>query len=151
MNAIDIHTHIVPAEFPAYAGKVSELGLERRVKWLGRVSSAEMPALFASASLVVYPSFYEGFGFPPLEAMAVGTPVVAANRGSLPEVLGDGALLVDPADERALAEAIEAVLTKPDLRAELQAKGKRRAGLYTWENCADQTVAAYRDVLGRTP
>jgi glycosyltransferase involved in cell wall biosynthesis len=76
--------------------------------------------------------------------MAVGTPVVASNTASLPEVLGDAALLVAPHDHRGLAQAIEAVLTNPRMRARLVQAGKKRAALYTWVNCAEQTVLAYR-------
>jgi len=90
---------------------------------------------------------YEGFGFPPLEAMALGTPVVASDRGSLPEVLGDAALLVDPEDDRAVAQAVESVLTKPEVRDRLRRAGVARARTFTWERCADRTLDVYRDVL----
>jgi glycosyltransferase involved in cell wall biosynthesis len=136
-------------DFPAYARKVRALNLQARVRWLGNLPFADMPALYGRASAVVYPSVYEGFGFPPLEAMAVGTPVVASNRGSLPEVLGDAALLIDPTDPAALTAALEAVLTKPELSRELSDKGTQRARLYTWEKCAARTVEVYRDVLNR--
>jgi len=132
-------------DFPAYARLIRNLGLQSRVGWLGQLPWLELPALYAAASVVVYPSMYEGFGFPPLEAMAVGTPVVASNRGALPEVLGDAALLVDPTDPAALTAALEAVLTKPDLRGRLRAKGKHRASLYTWAACATKTIEVYRD------
>src|SRR5438309_590036 len=112
----------------------------------GRVPAEELPALVSRASLVVYPSLYEGFGFPPLEAMAVGTPVVASDRGSLPEVLGDAALLVDPDDGRALTQALEAVLQRPDLGQRLRDAGRARARLYSWERCAEATTQVYREV-----
>lgn len=131
-------------DFPVYARQIRNLGLESRVQWLGTVPFGDLPALYASATVVVYPSLYEGFGFPPLEAMAVGTPVIASNRGSLPEVLGDSALVVDPTDTRALIEALEAVLSKADLRCELAEKGQARARLYTWDKCAARTVDVYR-------
>jgi len=132
--------------FPAYSVLVRELGLKARVRWLGRVPSEDLPSLFARAAAVVYPSLYEGFGFPPLEAMAVGTPVVASDRGSLPEVLGDGALLVDPTDRRALGQALEAVLSRPEVRERLRTAGTKRARLYTWDKCAERTIDVYRDV-----
>jgi glycosyltransferase involved in cell wall biosynthesis len=135
------------ADFPAYSKLVRRLGLQARVKWLGQAPAIDMPALYARASVVVYPSLYEGFGFPPLEAMAVGTPVVASDRGSLPEVLGDAALTVDPTDERAIGDALEAVLSQPELRGRLRSAGERRARLYTWEKCAEQTVEVYKEVL----
>jgi glycosyltransferase involved in cell wall biosynthesis len=96
---------------------------------------------------VVYPSFYEGFGLPPLEAMAAGTPVVASNASCLPEVLGDAALLVEPTDGQAFASALEAVLTRPEVREPLVAAGRARARLFTWERCAQGTVEAYRQAL----
>jgi glycosyltransferase involved in cell wall biosynthesis len=133
--------------FPNHAKLIRALGIEARVNWLGQVPFDDMPRLVAGASAVVYPSLYEGFGFPPLEAMAVGTPVVASNRASLPEVLGDGALLVDPTDRRGLSEAIEAVLTRPELREELRDRGRRRAREFSWDRCAEMTREVYRDIL----
>ncbi len=137
-------------EFPALAARIRSLGLETQVRWLGQVPQEEMPELIAAASVVVYPSFYEGFGFPPLEAMAVGTPVVASNRGSLPEVLGSAALLVDPADDRALTEALEAVLTRPELRERLSQAGREHAATFTWDECAHRTLEVYRSVAAES-
>lgn len=134
-------------DFPSYSKLVHALGLRSRVRWLGQAPHSEMPSLFASASAVVYPSLYEGFGFPPLEAMAVGTPVVASDRGSLPEVLGDAALLIDPTDPRALGEALEAVLSRPEVRGRLRSSGARQARLYTWDKCAQRTTEVYKEVL----
>jgi glycosyltransferase involved in cell wall biosynthesis len=134
-------------DFPAYSKLVGSLGLQARVRWLGLVPVSDVPALYARASAIVYPSLYEGFGFPPLEAMAVGTPVVASDRGSLPEVLGDAALMVDPTDTRALGDALEAVLSQPELRGRLRSAGERQARLYTWDRCAQRTVEVYREVL----
>ena len=116
--------------------------LEWRVRWLGQAPAEEMPALFARASALVYPSLYEGFGFPPLEAMAVGTPVVASNRGSLPEVLGDAALLVDPCDEEALAEAIRAAAQDT---GDLRRRGLARAARFTWQRAAEETWRVYEE------
>jgi glycosyltransferase involved in cell wall biosynthesis len=138
-------------DFPRYSGLVRSLGLAPRVRWLGQVPYGEMPGLFAAASAVVYPSLYEGFGFPPLEAMAVGTPVVASDRGSLPEVLDDSALMVDPTDLAALGEALEAVLTRPELRGRLRESGRRRAKMFTWDRCAERTIGVYKEVLHATP
>ena len=134
--------------FPAHAAAIASAGLGPKVRWLGQVPRERMPALMAEATAVVYPSLYEGFGFPPLEAMAAGTPVVASSAPCLPEVLGDAALLVDPADEVGLARALEAVLTRADLRARLVEAGRKRAASFTWEGCAARTVEAYRQVLG---
>lgn len=137
--------------YPRYAARIRSLGLSGRVRWLGVVARDAMPMLVAKATAVVYPSFYEGFGLPPLEAMATGTPVIASNASCLPEVLGDGALLVDPADSGAWTEAIEAVLTQPPLRNRLVAAGDRRAATFTWKRCAEETVAAYRNALAGAP
>ncbi|HET7340030.1 MAG TPA: glycosyltransferase family 1 protein [Methylomirabilota bacterium] len=133
--------------FPEHARRIAELGLTSRVRWLGQVPRHDLPGVMAAATAVVYPSLYEGFGFPPLEAMAAGTPVVASNAACLPEVLGDAAELVDPNDDAALTRSLEVVLTRPDLRARLIAAGRQRAAMFTWERCAEETVAAYRRVL----
>jgi glycosyltransferase involved in cell wall biosynthesis len=134
-------------DFPEQAALANSLGLTQRVRWLGQVPMDAMPRLIGDASLVVYPSLYEGFGLPPLEAMAVGTPVVAADRGSLPEVLGAAALLVDPTALPELAQAMQDVLTRPELREQLVAAGRKQARLYTWAKCAERTVDVYRSVL----
>ena len=136
--------------FPEVGARVRALGLQSRVHWLGLVPQDHMPDLIAGASVVVYPSFSEGFGFPPLEAMAIGTPVVASDRGSLPEVLGDAALLVNPSDDQALSQALEGVLTRPDLRERLSRAGRERAGNFTWDKCAEKTVDLYRSVLAES-
>lgn len=134
-------------DFPGYRGKIALGKLGGRVSWLGRVPEGEMPLLYAAVDALVYPSTYEGFGLPPLEAMAVGTPVVASNASCLPEVLGEAALLVDPHDERGFAAAIEAVLTRPQLRAKLVQAGTAQAARYSWEKCAAQTAGVYRRVV----
>ena len=134
-------------DFPDERALVTSLGLRDRVRWLGHVAPELMPSLMARAGVVVFPSLYEGFGFPPLEALAVGTPVVASNRGSLPEVLGDSAVLIDPTDVTQLAEALEAVMSKTDLRSSLVEKGRRRARHFTWRRCAERTVEVYRAAL----
>jgi glycosyltransferase involved in cell wall biosynthesis len=133
--------------FPEHATRIKNLGLADRVEWLGLVPPNQMPAVMAAADSVVYPSFYEGFGFPPLEAMAGGTPVVASNASCLPEILGDAALLCDPTDARGLAAALEAVLGDAKVRERLIDAGLERAANFTWERCAEQTVAVYREVL----
>ena len=126
---------------------IESLGLAGRVSWLGVVEFQRLPDVLAAADLVVYPSRHEGFGFPPLEAMAVGTPVVASTASCLPEVLGDAALLVSPDDLGALIAAVEAALSRPELRERLVAAGRRRAAGFTWDRCAEQTVAVYREAV----
>lgn len=135
--------------FPAHRERIERLGLGRRVEWLGRVAAEQMPSVVRSADVCVYPSMYEGFGFPPLEAMAAGTPVVASTASCLPEILGDAALLVDPADLQAFSAAVQSVLSDPATRDRLIEAGRQRARGFTWERCAEQTAALYRDVLAR--
>jgi glycosyltransferase involved in cell wall biosynthesis len=109
----------------------------------GYVPDEELPALYAAASVFAYPSLYEGFGIPPLEAMACGTPVVASTAGALPEVLGDAALLVDACDEKALASALEAALSDDGT---LRKRGIERAARFRWEDAAAQTWRVYEEV-----
>ncbi len=116
----------------------------------GRVSDEELVALYNGADLFVYPSFYEGFGLPPLEAMACGTPVVTSNVSSLPEVVGDTALTVDPFDVEALAAAIARVLHDHELRARLSAQGLARAASFSWEATARTILRVYHQTLGLT-
>lgn len=133
--------------FPEYAARIRSLGLEDRVEWLGLVAVADMPGVMAAADLCVYPSWYEGFGFPPLEAMAVGTPVVASNVSCLPEILGDAALLVDPSNLRAFSDAVESVLADGAVRERLIQAGRRHAMDFTWDRCAEDTMKVYEAVL----
>ncbi|MFA5787688.1 MAG: glycosyltransferase family 1 protein, partial [Actinomycetota bacterium] len=112
----------------------------------GFVSDAELAELYAGASCFCFPSLYEGFGLPPLEAMAAGTPVVASTGGSLPEILGDAALLVPATETEALAEAIARVLTDGALAARLRGAGRERARQFTWQACAKRTAEVYRQV-----
>jgi len=134
--------------FPHHAAAIAAAGLEGRVRWLGQVPRERLPALMTEADVVVYPSLYEGFGFPPLEAMSAGTPVVASNASCLPEVLGEAAVLVEPHDVTGLQRALESVLTDHALRERLIAAGRERAATFTWQRCAERTVDAYRRVLG---
>ena len=114
-----------------------------RVRFLGGVPAADLPALYSGARLFVLPSLYEGFGMPVLEAMACGAPVVCANTSSLPEIAGDAALLFPPGDEVALAQAMTAVLLDGDLRRQLAERGFARAARFSWETTARQTLAVY--------
>jgi glycosyltransferase involved in cell wall biosynthesis len=127
--------------------RLRELGLENRVLFTGYVPDEDLPAIYSAADLFVFPSLYEGFGLPVLEAMACGTPVICSNTSSLPEVAGDAALLVDPTDARALTGAMEQVLTNERLWATLRAKGMERARGFTWEKAAYRTWEVYQQVI----
>ena len=129
--------------------RAEELALGRDVKFLGYVSDDDLPALMSGAALFVYPSLYEGFGMPPLEAMACGTPVITSNASSLPEVVGDAALLVDPHDVEGLAEAMHQVLRKSELREEMRKEGLARAKLFSWEETARETLNVYENVYAK--
>lgn len=128
---------------------IEDLGIQGDVILPGYVPDEDLVLLYNFADLFVYPSLYEGFGLPPLEAMACGTPVVTSNRSSLPEVVGDAALLVDPSDVEALADAIENVLVDQDLRNKLAKKALDRAQLFSWEKTAQQTWSVYEKVSQR--
>lgn len=118
-----------------------------QVRFLGFVPEEDKPLLYAAAELFVFPSLYEGFGLPPLEAMACGTPVISSNAASLPEIVGNGGLMVDPVDPAVLAEAMRAVLSDANLRASLSARGIAQAARFSWAQTAEQTVAVYEHVL----
>jgi glycosyltransferase involved in cell wall biosynthesis len=119
-----------------------------RVRALGYVSDSARPPLLGGARAFVYPSLYEGFGLPPLEAMACGTPVVTSSVASLVEVVGDAALLVDPRDVAALAAALRRIWEDDALRADLAARGRAQARRFTWERTARLTLDVYRSVVG---
>ncbi len=122
-------------------------GLENEIHFLDYVPDADLPALFAACDAFVFPSLYEGFGLPPLEAMACGAPVICSNAAALPEVVGDAALLVNPRDVGEIANAIERVVTDRALRDELRAKGIARAAKFSWERAARETLAVYHSVV----
>ena len=113
------------------------------IRDLGAVAEADLPALYSDALIFVYPSRYEGFGLPPLEAMACGAAVICSRAGSLPEVVGDAALLIDPDDPGALAAAIDRVLADTALRAALSDAGRRRAATFSWRRAAEETLKVY--------
>jgi alpha-1,3-rhamnosyl/mannosyltransferase len=115
----------------------------------GYVPQQLLPDLYRGASLFVYPSFYEGFGLPVLEAMACGIPVVASNTSSLPEVVGETGILINPYDADELRDAIGKVLEDPGQRKEMSERGLERAKLFSWDKCARETLSVYQEVLGR--
>jgi glycosyltransferase involved in cell wall biosynthesis len=121
-------------------------GLSSRVHFTGYVSDLQLRAIYAMASVYVHPSFYEGFGLTVLEAMACGTPVVASDRTSLPEVVGDSGRLVDPEDASALAEAILEICLDPSTARRMSGLGRARAATFTWKECAAKVAEVYSDV-----
>jgi len=130
--------------YPQARAQAEALGLGRRVLFLGEIAEADLPALYSGGVLFVFPSLYEGFGLPVLEAMACGTPVVCSNRSSLPEVVGNAAVTFDPLSVDDMANAIGRVLADADLRAELRERGRAQAARFTWERTARETLKAYR-------
>ncbi|NLD71706.1 MAG: glycosyltransferase family 4 protein [Chloroflexi bacterium] len=127
---------------------IDALGLEGDVLLPGYVDDADLPALYTGAAVFAFPSLYEGFGIPILEAMACGTPVVSADASSLPEVTGDAALLVSPHDVEALAHALWRLLDDGDLRETLVERGRQRVALFRWEAAARTLLEAYASLAG---
>jgi glycosyltransferase involved in cell wall biosynthesis len=123
---------------------VEELKLDNRVHFVGRVPSEDLLYLYNAAELLAHPAFYEGFGLPPLEAMACGLPVVASNVASLPEVVGDAGQLIDPHDVDELTVAMWRVLNDTELREQMREKGLQQAGRFSWEKAARETQEIYR-------
>ncbi len=119
---------------------VQARGLTELVRFADYVERDDLPALYSGALALTFPSLYEGFGLPPLEAMSCGTPVIASTATSLPEVVGDSGLLLDPHDPHPWAEAVQRLTREPGLQSELRRKGRERAAHFTWERCARQTL-----------
>ncbi len=128
--------------------RLQELGLEDQVIFPGYVPDDDLPAIYSAAQVFAFPSLYEGFGLPVLEAMDCGTPVVCSNASSLPEVAGQAALTIDPRRPRELAQALQRVLEDAALRAELRGKGLGQAARFSWERAARETLRVYESVLG---
>lgn len=135
-----------PAVFPPLHPVIDQFGLRNDVVLTGRIGDAEKLALYQAAACYVTPSAYEGFGLTALEAMACGVPTIAANRTSLPEVVGDGGLLCEP-DADAVAAVLELVLRQPEAARDLRARGLERAAQFTWERTANLTLDVYREAL----
>jgi len=126
---------------------VAKLGLKDSVRFLGRVSDESLHKLYVGARCHVHPAYYEGFGLPPLEAMACGTPTIVSNVSSLPEVVQDAALLVDPTSHEEIAVALHRLLSDDALHAELRTKGLQRARCFSWQRAAMDTLEVYHKVL----
>ena len=127
---------------------VETLGLSASVRFLPNVADADLPALYSGAELFVFPSYYEGFGLPPLEAMACGTPVLCAYATSLPEVVGNAAMTFDPYNMIELAESLGRLLNNSSLRRDLSARGRRRARDFSWRRTAMVTLSLYERLVG---
>ena len=117
------------------------------VHFTGYVANADLPAVTAAATALVFPTVFEGFGLPPLEAMACGTPVACSNTSSLPEVVGDAALTFDPLDEDAIAHTLRRIANNADLRADLRQRGVAQAANFSWDKAATETIRIYRQVM----
>ncbi len=128
---------------------VSKLQLGAHVRFLGAVPNEELLYLYNAACVFAMPSFYEGFGLPPLEALACGTPVVVSNTASLPEVVGDAGQLVDPNDVEAWSVALWRILSDATLRTEMCEKGRKRVAAFSWERAARETLNVYRKAAGK--
>jgi glycosyltransferase involved in cell wall biosynthesis len=127
---------------------VHKYKLHKHVRFFGFVSNETLAVLYRLAAVFVFPSLYEGFGLPPLEAMASGTPVITSNVSSLPEVVGDAALLIDPYEPQAIADAMRRVLSEAPLRASLRARGLERVREFSWERSVGRVHQIYGEVLG---
>jgi glycosyltransferase involved in cell wall biosynthesis len=128
-------------------GELNRLSLSANVSLLGYVAEPRLTPLYAGALALVYPSLYEGFGLPLLEAMAVGTPVIASDTSSIPEITGSAAFLIPPDDRGALAEAMAKLLSDPELRKDLIAKGRKQAKRFSWTSTAKKTLSLYKELI----
>jgi glycosyltransferase involved in cell wall biosynthesis len=134
------------SKYPNLRRLVHQFQLHQHVRFLGFVPDATLAALYQLASVFVFPSLYEGFGLPPLEAMAAGTPVITSNISSLPEVVGDAAVLIDPMDAGAIADAMARVLSDASLRASLVERGRQRVTVFSWERSARRVCEVYAEL-----
>ena len=133
--------------FPDYDKQISEVGLMESVHWTGTIDEADKPSIYRGAKSFAFPSKYEGFGLPPLEAMACGVPVVASNSSSLPEVVGSAGFTLDPDDYRQFGGSIIATLVQEELAAEMRRKGLEQAAKFSWEKTATETLAIYDSLV----
>ena len=139
---------VLPANhFPDYDMHIAEIGLKDSVHWTGFVDEIDKPAIYRGAKSFAFPSKYEGFGLPPLEAMACGVPVVASNSSSLPEVIGSAGFTIDPDDYRQFGGSIIATLVQEELAAEMRRKGLEQAAKFSWEKTATEPLAVYDSLV----
>jgi glycosyltransferase involved in cell wall biosynthesis len=133
--------------FGSYEGTAQSFGLTGRVLCPGRLTQSDLQLLYSFADLLIFPSLYEGFGMPVLEAMACGAPVITSKTTALGEVAGDAAMLVDPSNAREVADTMIQVIENESLRASLKARGFARAKQFTWSRAAVQTCELYASLL----
>ena len=126
---------------------IMPLAQEGFLRELGYVPRGDLATIMAGATALIYPSIYEGFGLPPLEAMACGTPVICSNVSTLPEVVGDAGILIDPSDEIGLREILHVITEDKQLRTDLSTRARERSLSFTWKKCAQQTVEVYKSVI----
>lgn len=127
--------------------QTERLNISDKVHFTGYVEQADLPLLYNMADVFIYPSVYEGFGLPILEAMACGTPVITSNVSSMPEIVGDAGIQLAPSDSQALARSLLELINDPVIRQRLSKKGLERAAAFTWDRTAEKTIAVYRQVL----
>ena len=127
--------------------EVESSGAEQSIRLLGVARDEDLPLLYNCADLFVYPSLYEGFGLPPLEAMACGVPVITSNTSSLPEVVGNAGIMVDPHDINSLSEAMNNVLKDQELRCRMSRDGLKRSKMFTWEKTVSGVLKVYNEIL----
>ena len=138
------------AKYPHLMRAVHRYQLHKHVRFLGYVSDDLLAVLYRLADVFAFPSLYEGFGLPPLEAMAIGAPVVTSNVSSLPEVVGDAALLINPLDPDSIANGLRRVLTDSSLREELRTKGFAQARKYSWDRSVRHVRKIYGEIVSET-
>jgi glycosyltransferase involved in cell wall biosynthesis len=135
-------------EYRKLTRRVQDLGLTEEVVFTGYVPDERLNSLLAAADMLVFPSIYEGFGLPPLEAMSRGVPVITSRRASLPEVVGDAALLLeDPLDEREIADKVETLVGDASMRSDMVEKGRAFSRNFTWEKAASEVMDTYRQIM----
>ncbi|MBC1224182.1 glycosyltransferase family 4 protein [Nostoc sp. UCD121] len=142
----DVWLVVVGEQGLAFSGKISQEEMPPRTLYLGRVDDMYLPALYSGALTFVYPSLYEGFGIPPLEAMACGTPVVTSNLTALPEVVGEAAIIINPYDIEEIAWGIQKIVESSTMQESLRIKGLKRVQSFTWEHTSTLTWKALQDI-----